>query len=125
MLELPLAPFERIIPSDVSEMVKYACNTYFAIKNIYANQIYEICDKIEIDYEAVKDCIAADKRIERTHLDVWHNYLQKGRRGYTGACLPKDVKAFLKFAENIGINPSLIKEADTINDGYDTSKKSI
>ena len=120
ILELPLAPFERIVPSNVSEMVKYGCNTYFAVKNIWANQLYEVCDKLDINYELVKDCISADKRIERTHLDVWHNYLQKGHRGFAGQCLPKDIKAFLAFTKGLNVTPSLIAEADKINDRLKT-----
>jgi UDPglucose 6-dehydrogenase len=109
---LPLAPFERIIPATEAEMVKYFGNTWFSTKVIFANQIYDLCQKLGVDYDRVMEASAADKRIDRTHLTVWH----KGKRGYAGKCLPKDIKAFIKFSEKKGVNLKLHKIVDEIND---------
>ena len=109
---LPLAPFERILPATETETVKYFGNTWFSTKVIFANQIYNLCQKLGINYDRVKDAAAADKRIDRTHLQVWH----KGKRGYSGACLPKDIKALIRFAEEKGVDLKLHKTVDEIND---------
>lgn len=109
---LPLAPFERILPVTEAEMVKYFGNTWFSIKVIFANQIYDLCQKLGINYNRVKDAASADKRIDRTHLTVWH----KGKRGYAGKCLPKDIKALIHFAEEKGIDLKVHKVVDEIND---------
>ncbi|MGB9598575.1 MAG: hypothetical protein ACPLZH_01895, partial [Minisyncoccales bacterium] len=83
---LPLAPYEKIMPATEAEMVKYFGNTWFAIKVIFANQIYDLCQKLKIDYDRVMEAASADKRIGRSHLEVWH----KGYRGYGGKCLVGD-----------------------------------
>ncbi|MCP6718824.1 MAG: hypothetical protein KJI71_01150 [Patescibacteria group bacterium] len=109
---LPLAPFERILTATEAEMVKYFGNTWFSTKVIFANQIYDLCQKLGANYDRVRDAAAADKRIDRTHLEVIH----KGYRGYGGKCLPKDIKALIRFAEERGIDLKLHKTVDEIND---------
>ena len=108
---LPLAPFQRILPATEAELVKYFGNTWFAIKVSFANQIYDLCKKINIDYDRVKEASAADKRIGRSHLEVMH----KGYRGYGGKCLPKDIRALIQFADKNGIDLKLHKTAEAIN----------
>ena len=108
---LPLAPFEKIMPATEAEMVKYFGNTWFSVKVIFANQIYDLCQKLGIDYNAVAESAAADKRIGRTHLDVLH----KGYRGYGGKCLSKDIKALIQFADKNNIDLELHKKAEEIN----------
>jgi len=108
---LPLAPFEKILPASEAEMVKYFGNNWFAIKVIFANQIYDLCQKIGVDYEAVKEASAADKRIGRSHLDAMH----KGYRGYGGKCIPKDIRALIQFADQNGVDLKLHKTVEEIN----------
>jgi UDPglucose 6-dehydrogenase len=109
---LPLAPFEKILPATESEMVKYFGNTWFSTKVIFANQIYDLCQKLGIDYGRVMEAASADKRIGRTHLEVVH----KDKRGYAGKCLPKDIKALIHFADKNGVDLKLHKVVDDIND---------
>jgi UDPglucose 6-dehydrogenase len=108
---LPLAPFERIIPATEAETVKYFGNTWFSVKVVFANQMYDLCQALKIDYEIVKECAAADKRIGRTHLDVFH----KGYRGYGGKCLPKDTKALIQKGDELGVDLKLLKITEKIN----------
>ena len=108
---LPLAPHERIIPATEAELVKYFGNNWFAVKVAFANQMYDLCQKIGVDYDIIMKSAAADKRIGRSHLEVIH----KGYRGYGGKCLPKDVKALIEFADNNGIDLKLHKTAEEIN----------
>ena len=108
---LPLAPFERILPASEAEMVKYFGNAWFSTKVIFANQIYDLCGKLGLNYEVVKECASADKRIGRSHLEIWHG----GHRGFGGACLPKDTSALVHFAEEHGVELKLLKAAVVIN----------
>jgi UDPglucose 6-dehydrogenase len=108
---LPLAPFERIIPSAEAEMVKYFGNNWFAVKVAFANQIYDLCKKLNLDYNTIMESAAADKRIGRTHLEVMH----RGYRGYGGKCLPKDIRALIEFADQQGIDLKLHKTTEEIN----------
>ena len=108
---LPLAPFERIMPSTEAEMVKYFGNNWFAVKVAFANQMYDLCKKINIDYDKVMESSAADKRIGKSHLEVIH----KDYRGYGGKCIPKDIKALIRFADDRGVDLKLHKTAEKIN----------
>lgn len=108
---LPLAPFERIMPATEAEMVKYFGNTWFSAKVIFANQMYNLCQKIGINYDRVMEAAAADKRIGRTHLKVFH----KGYYGYGGKCLVKDIRALIQFADENGIDLKLHKIVEEIN----------
>lgn len=116
---LPKAPFEKIISATEAEMVKYFANTFLATKVIFANQIYDICKKLGIDYDVIKECASADKRIGSSHLDVnFDNY-----RGYGGRCFPKDVKSFIQLGDECGVDLKLHKVVEEINN--DLKNKSI
>lgn len=108
---LPLAPFERIIPATEAEMVKYFNNTWFATKVVFANQIFDLCKSLQLNYENIRDCASADKRVGPSHLDVLHG----GYRGYGGACLPKDTRALIQLGERVGTSMDLLKKVEEIN----------
>ncbi|PIR66403.1 MAG: hypothetical protein COU51_03935 [Parcubacteria group bacterium CG10_big_fil_rev_8_21_14_0_10_36_14] len=111
VLMLPLAPFERIVPAKVAELIKYFNNTWFSTKVIFANQMYDVCEKLNADYDLVSECAAADKRIGPSHLKVMH----KGYRGYGGKCLPKDTRAFIQLGDRLGAEQRLLKIVEEIN----------
>jgi len=108
---LPKAPYEAIVSATEAEMIKYYTNTFLALKVAYANQVYDLCQKIGIDYEIVKKGLLADHRIGKTHLDIFVD----GLRGFRGACLPKDSKALVKFAEQKRVKFNILKEAIKYN----------
>ncbi len=101
LMLLPLAPFSRILPATEAEMVKYFGNTWFSTKVIFANQMYDLCQKLGINYDRVMEAAAADKRIGRTHLEVWH----KGKRGYAGKCLIGEEMIYQYTGNGIKIVP--------------------
>mgnify|MGYP001586670018 CR=1 FL=1 len=123
ILQLPLAPFERIVPAKVSEMVKYFNNCWFGVKVVFANQMYDICRADNIDYELVRELAAADKRIGPSHLDVWHKFKDKEYRGYAGKCLPKDCRAFIDYARDLNCSFDLLEKAQEINEDYKDGNK--
>ncbi len=108
---LPLAPFERIVPAKEAEMIKYFGNTWFSTKVIFANQVYDLCVKMGIDYDIVRECASADKRIGPSHLEIFHG----GYRGYGGACLPKDTRALIQLGEREGAVMELLAKVEEIN----------
>ena len=111
MLLLPVAPYKKIMPSTEAEMVKYFGNNWLAVKVAFANQFYDVCQKLEINYDAVMEAAAADKRIGPSHLVILH----EGYRGYSGACLPKDIRAFIQFTNSLGLDMKLHKATEEIN----------
>ncbi|MFA5349132.1 MAG: hypothetical protein WC309_02035 [Candidatus Paceibacterota bacterium] len=112
LLQLPLAPTEKIVPATIAELIKYFGNSWFATKVTFANQMYDLCEKLGVDYEQVMDGVAADKRIGKTHLKIWHN----GYRGFGGKCLPKDSKTIIRMADSLGVNLSVLKAVNAYND---------
>ena len=115
---LPQAPFKKTMRAAEAEMVKYMVNNYYALKVIFANQIYDICQAAGLDYEAVKECFAADKRIIDSHLQITH----KGYRGVGGKCLRKDVYSLIDFAKDKGVDFALLKTAKEINSKLNDGK---
>ncbi len=109
---LPKAPYQKSLPATEIEMVKYFNNTFNAVKVTFANQIYDICEKMGISYEYVMESSAKSKFIQtEDHLHIFHG----GYRGYGGKCLVKDTRALIQFAESLGIDLKLHKIAEEIN----------
>ena len=96
-----------ITQTAAAEIIKYASNSFLAIKISYINMLADLCEKAGVDVNLVADGIGADKRIRRSFLNAGI--------GYGGSCLPKDVKAFINIAENYGLDFGLLKETEKIN----------
>lgn len=103
---LPKAPFMspwglgtykpvRITATE-AEIIKYGGNVYFVRKVNFANTLSALCEKLQVDYENVRQGMAADFRIGDSHLDVNHG----GYRGWGGYCFPKDLDAFISFLKD-------------------------
>lgn len=112
MLEL-YEPFVRnqnpIITMDLrsAEMVKYASNSFLAVKISYANEIANLCEAVGANANLVRLGMCADTRIGT-------KFLYPGI-GYGGSCFPKDVKAILKTAHDFGTKCPIIESADKTN----------
>jgi UDPglucose 6-dehydrogenase len=101
-----------IVPAIEAELIKYSINNYYAKNVVFANQLYDVCQKVGADYENVRAGFTMDKRINDSHFGIFHD----GYRGYSGACLPKDMKTFIQFAKEQGINLELHKVVDKLNE---------
>jgi UDPglucose 6-dehydrogenase len=108
---LPRAPYEAVMPASAAELTKYATNSFLAVKVIFGNQIYDLCSALGVDYEDVRDGLAADLRIGPSHLNVHGD----GYRGYGGKCLPKDTLSLLDLAESLGVDLSVLSAASSAN----------
>lgn len=108
---LPRAPYERSMPAAEAEMIKYFGNTFLSVKVIFGTQMYELCKKMGIDYDTVREGASADPRIGPSHLDVFHG----GYQGYGGKCLVKDIRALIEIAEKSGIDLKVHKIVEQIN----------
>jgi UDPglucose 6-dehydrogenase len=89
--------------SKTAEFVKYMGNLFLAMKVIFANEMYDVCEKIGIDYGEVKEIFGADTRIGKSHLNV------TPERGFGGKCFPKDMKAFIEFCRKIRVDVPLLE----------------
>ncbi len=112
---LPPAPHSFVCESSESEMVKYFMNTFMATKNTFANQVYDYCAAKHIEYEKVKDIVQNAPRVGgEVHLKIFAD----GYRGFSGACLPKDIYALIRDARDEGAQLKLLEEVKMLNDQY-------
>ncbi len=105
---LPLFPHAtyKEMTSDESEMVKYAANAFLSAQVGFANEIYNICKALNIDYNAVKEAVLLDNRIGR-HIDVPG---PDGKLGFGGHCFPKDLNGLIYHSKESGYIPYLLEE---------------
>ncbi len=99
-----------ILVTDINtaEIIKHASNSFLATKISFINMIADFCEAVGADVKMVAEGMGMDKRIGRAFLGAGI--------GYGGSCLPKDVRAFIKIAEEHYVDFSLLKEVQRINE---------
>jgi UDPglucose 6-dehydrogenase len=90
-----------------AEVTKYAANAFLALKISYMNDLANFCDAVGADIDKIREGIGSDSRIGK-------KFLFPGL-GYGGSCLPKDVKALLKTAEDAGSPLTVLRAVEDIN----------
>ncbi|MDC0202114.1 UDP-glucose/GDP-mannose dehydrogenase family protein [Candidatus Nitrosopelagicus sp.] len=91
-----------------AEMIKYANNSFLATKISFINQLSNICQEIPgANVDDIARTIGLDSRIGKLFLNAGP--------GYGGSCLPKDMKALIKFATTAGVKPTLLNAVEDIN----------
>ena len=112
-LEQLYAPFNRnhdkIVHMDVrsAELTKYAANVMLATRISLMNEFANLADHLGADIEAVRRGIGTDPRIG-------HNFIYAGT-GYGGSCFPKDVKALIHIASQVGYDAQITRSVEAVN----------
>ena len=91
-----------------AEMIKYASNAFLATKISFINEIGNLCKKLGIDTYEIADGMGYDKRIERAFLN--------SGIGWGGSCFPKDVKALIAKAGEMGEKSYILNEIVRVNE---------
>ena len=86
--------------STIAEMVKYTTNCFLAAKVSIANEIEQVCSKLEVDYDKVVEYATKDKRLGASH---WSVPGPDGNKGFGGSCFPKDINGFLNLAKSLDV----------------------
>ncbi len=113
------APFnrnhEKVIVMDVrsAEFTKYAANCMLATKISFMNEMANLAELLGADVEEVRKGIGSDPRIG-------YHFIYPGL-GYGGSCFPKDVRALIRTAEDVGFDATLLKSVEDRNN----SQKSV
>ena len=84
-----------------------------ATKVSFANEIYKICEKLDIDYDKVVEYVLYDDRIGKSHLTVPG---PDDEFGFGGHCLPKDINALISVAHKLGVDTEVLEAAVKTND---------
>ena len=92
-----------------AELVKVAANSFLATKISFINAMAELCEATGGDVTALADALGHDDRIGRRFLGAGV--------GFGGGCLPKDIRAFVARAQELGVHDavSFLREVDAIN----------
>ena len=90
-----------------AELVKYAANTFLAVKISFANEVAQLCEALGADSHKVLAGVGLDARIGGA-------FLSPGP-GFGGSCLPKDLSGFIAVAQSVGQNASLARAAQMVN----------
>ena len=108
-------PKAHIIKTDSThaEMVKYLTNSFLATKVSFANEIYQICDKLKVDYDKVVEYATLDDRLGKSH---WQVPGHDGDFGFGGHCLPKDLSALIFLAMNLNTDTNVLNAVEETND---------
>ena len=93
---------------ETAELIKYMCNCYFATKVSFLNEMHQIADGCGADWNTAIEGFIRDGRIGHSHLAVPG---PDGKFGFGGSCFPKDIQAMINFAEELGIEPNVLKGA--------------
>ena len=92
-----------------AELVKVSANAFLATKISFINAISEVCEAADADVHVLADALGHDPRIGRQFLNAG--------LGFGGGCLPKDIRAFMARAGELGASHALtfLREVDSIN----------
>ncbi|WP_326966907.1 UDP-glucose dehydrogenase family protein [Arthrobacter sp. CG_A4] len=111
LYEIPLAAGTPRLVTDyaTAELVKTAANSFLATKISFINAMAEVCEATGADVTRLADAIGLDDRIGRKFLNAGI--------GFGGGCLPKDIRAFMARAGELGADQALtfLREVDAIN----------
>ena len=102
------------LPVEIAEareliLAKYARNSFLALKVAFFNQMYDLCDALDVEYSAVAHYTTMDERIGDSHSFITEE------RGFGGHCFPKDINALVKTAQRNNVELSILKETVEYN----------
>ena len=97
-----------------ASFVKYAINTFLATKVTFFNQLYDAVSQTSANFNKIISVVGADPRIGHSHAKVPGF---DGKRGFGGACFPKDTAALLNYTDKM----SLLEKVIEINNSYRSS----
>ena len=91
--------------ANIAETVKYFINCFLATKVSFANEMKQVCDRMEIDFDKVVEYALYDDRIGNSHLSVPG---PDGSHGFGGHCFPKDLNAIRFVAQDLNIASTVL-----------------
>ena len=98
--------------STIAEMIKYVTNTFLATKVSFANEMFQICNGLGIDYDKVIEYARYDERLGNSH---WLVPGPDGDFGFGGHCFKKDLEALLALTRELGIDSTMMNATNAKN----------
>lgn len=112
----------KITDIETASIIKYTINAFLASKVLFFNQIKEIFDNQNFNgsWDDFLNLICLDTRIGESHINVPG---PDGKKGFGGACFPKDIAALINYASNINVDLSILKEVQEKNNNIRSEYK--
>ena len=104
-----------------ASLIKYGINSFLAAKVLWFNQFYDVVNG-HGNYHRIISAVAADPRIGNSHTVVPGF---DGKRGFGGACFPKDTKALLHYAPKFTVLQKVIEENNKYRNQYDKDEREL
>ncbi len=95
--------------NDAAELAKYACNAFLSVKISFINEMANVCDALGVNVHDVARVLGLDRRIGP-------KFLQAGP-GFGGSCFPKDTRALIAVARDLGCEVPVVEGAYRTNEG--------
>ena len=102
-----------------AEMVKYVTNCFLATKVSFANEMFKMCNELDIDYDKVIEYAKFDERLGYSH---WAVPGPDSDFGFGGHCFPKDMNALIYLGDRLGVDLKTLKSALETNDKVRTNR---
>ncbi len=102
----------RQVDSTTAEIIKLSENRAIAYKVAQCQELYDACEAAGVDYYEVRQAVYGDD----PRFNLWWTAIYAGKRGFNSKCIPKDVYAWLSWAESAGIDPKLTRELLAYNE---------
>ena len=110
----------KFVTNSEAEMIKLFRNCFLATKVSFCNELYKYCEKINVDYETVRNIAVMDNRIGESHTKVpGHD----NKFGFGGTCFPKDMNNLNYEMINSGLFPYIINASLKRNEIIDRIEK--
>mgnify|MGYP000874226824 CR=1 FL=1 len=94
-------------------MIKYFTNSFLTTKVSFANEMYELCNNLNLDYDKIVEYATLDNRLGKSH---WAVPGPDGDFGFGGHCFPKDLSAIIKMTNDLKITNNVLKSVKKTND---------
>lgn len=107
------------VKPEEAELAKIAINSFATMKVIFAEELYDLTQKMGIEYNQLFKIFELETNIESNHLTPWKD----GYRGADGKCLPKDSKFFLDTANEWGVPMLVMSLVKYLNNEYLKTKE--
>lgn len=99
--------------SDEAEMAKYMENAFLATKVIFCNEMYDLCKKLDLNYNIVRELWTADPRTGTSHTFIYED-----NRGFGGSCFPKDTSALVRQGLAVNCDMTMLEAVIAKNTKY-------
>ena len=101
----------RQVSTYEAEVIKLSENRAIAFKVAQAQELYDVCEKVGVDYYTIRDAVYGDD----PRFNLWWTFVYPDKRGFNSKCIPKDVYAWNAWAESVGYDPHITRAILTRN----------